>query len=327
MATTSESSIDLLVSWNGNKYKLAINNDSNIGELKEYLRDVTEVLPERQKLIGLVKGKLPPDSTKLNTLKLKLPVHSVILMGSVEKDILREPTDLDRDIVNDLDIDYSIGDTADPLRNLSNLAALENTISKSKIHLINDLSPSKKLLVLDLDYTLFDCKSQVSHISQLARPGMHEMLTVLSQHYEFCIWSQTSWRWLEAKITELGMLTHPDYRIAFVLDQSFMFSIENEKDLKKKKHQVKALRVIWDNLPQYGPHNTIHIDDLGRNFAMNPQSGLKISVFKNAPVMKATDRELVHLTKYLLQLTLVPDFGKLNHKNWKKYKGPLPKDD
>lgn len=126
------------------------------------------------------------------------------------------------------------------------------------------------------------------------------------------------------------MLTHSDYKIAFVLDQKAMFSIVNTKDRKHKKHQVKPLQLIWSKLP-FGPHSTvvinidtIHIDDLSRNFAMNPQSGLKIAPFKNAPVLKHTDRELVHLTKYLLQLSLVDDFRLLNHSKWKKYKGELP---
>jgi len=47
---------------------------------------------------------------------------------------------------------------------------------------------------------------------------------------------------------------------------------------------------------------------------MNPQSGLKITAFKNAPVSRKTDRELVALAKYLLQIVKVPDFRTLDHK-------------
>jgi ubiquitin-like domain-containing CTD phosphatase 1 len=59
---------------------------------------------------------------------------------------------------------------------------------------------------------------------------------------------------------------------------------------------------------------------------MNPESGLKISPFKNAPESSRTDRELVYLTKYLLQLTLVDDFRSLDHKEWKSFDGPLPEE-
>jgi ubiquitin-like domain-containing CTD phosphatase 1 len=146
------------------------------------------------------------------------------------------------------------------------------------------------------------------------------MLSKVYQHYEIVIWSQTSWRWLEAKITELGMLHHPDYKISFVLDQSSMFSMyyintygsdgkkrkKDSSDGKKKnedyKHQVKPLALIWKKFSQFSDLNTIHIDDLSRNFAMNPQSGLKITAFKNAPMTRDSDTELIHLTKYLLQI-------------------------
>ena len=57
---------------------------------------------------------------------------------------------------------------------------------------------------------------------------------------------------------------------------------------------------------------------------MNPKEGLKIQAFKNAPVSRETDRELVHLTKYLLQLTLIDDFTVVDHKNWKEFKGSMP---
>lgn len=225
---------------------------------------------------------------------------SVLILGTVEDDkfTISPPQD-DDSVVNDLDIDYSTGDSQKPWKDILNLQALEK-VKKTPIHIINDLRPGKKLIVFDLDYTLFDCKSQgnfsilktVGHISELARPGLHEMLAALYPYYEFCIWSQTSWRWLEAKvstkivilqITELGMLSHHEYKIGFVLDQSAMFSIMGEKRGVKKRHQVKPLQLIWHHLPVFSPKNTIHVDDLARNFAMNPKEGLKISPFKNAP--------------------------------------------
>lgn len=75
------------------------------------------------------------------------------------------------------------------------------------------------------------------------------------------------------KITELGILTHPGYKIAFVLDKTSMFSITTKRNGKPYKHEVKALDIIWNKFPElYSPVNSIHIDDLSRNFAMNPQS-------------------------------------------------------
>jgi len=41
------------------------------------------------------------------------------------------------------------------------------------------------------------------------------------------IFLQTSWRWLELKLTELSMLDNPHYKISFVLDKSSMFKIDS----------------------------------------------------------------------------------------------------
>jgi hypothetical protein len=30
----------------------------------------------------------------------------------------------------------------------------------------------------------------------------------------------------------------------------------------------------------YGPHNTLHVDDLARNFALNPANGIKIKAYR-----------------------------------------------
>ncbi len=30
----------------------------------------------------------------------------------------------------------------------------------------------------------------------------------------------------------------------------------------------------------YGPHNTLHVDDLARNFALNPANGMKIKAYR-----------------------------------------------
>lgn len=49
---------------------------------------------------------------------------------------------------------------------------------------------------------------------------------------------------------------------------------------------------------------------------MNPQSGLKIKPFREAHKNRETDRELVHLAKYLKKIAKLDDFTKLNHKHW-----------
>ena len=70
---------------------------------------------------------------------------------------------------------------------------------------------------------------------------------------------------------------------------------------------------------QFSAANTIHIDDLSRNFAFNPQSGLKCSPYKLKGKMndRSKDTELFPLTKYLLEIAAkVPDWRVLDHSKW-----------
>jgi len=43
--------------------------------------------------------------------------------------------------------------------------------------------------------------------------------------------------------------------------------------------QVKPLGVIWGKFPHWSRTNTLMVDDLRRNFIMNPQNGLKVVCF------------------------------------------------
>jgi len=88
------------------------------------------------------------------------------------------------------------------------------------------------------------------------------------EHYDLVIWSATSWRWLEIKLSELGMVNNPRYSICFVLDKTSMFRIISETaedggtaqgaaasdkgakpTMKEVKHSVKPLQMIWNKFP------------------------------------------------------------------------------
>jgi len=115
------------------------------------------------------------------------------------------------------------------------------------------------------------------------------------------------------------------YQISFVLDKTPMFTVFSKRDGKSYTHHVKPLQVIWNHFPQFSTKNTIHVDDLGRNFALNPRQGLKISAFKDAHTPTAmADRELDDLAKYLLHVASIEDMETLNHKDWKRVVRALP---
>lgn len=138
---------------------------------------------------------------------------------------------------------------------------------------------------------------------------------------------------------QLGVLDNPAYKIVALMDHLAMITIYSEK---KGLFDCKPLRVIWSQLsevsngrniticlvqslmlscvfPQfYGPENSVIVDDLTRNFAMNPKNGIPIKPYKGAHVNKYRDTELKLLARYL-QL-IASDVSEADHKNWRRYK-------
>ena len=154
---------------------------------------------------------------------------------------------------------------------------------------------------------------------------MDYFLSELYPYYDIAIWSQTSWRWLELKVTELGMMTSETYKICFVLDKSNMFKVGLSapyiqflswhclialniyvhniicyclivfeqfylsyvtcpfKSPQLDSGYVKPLHLIWSKHPHWGKQNTVIVDDLERNFVLNPESGVLISAFYRHP--------------------------------------------
>lgn len=321
----SDSLLALSMTWSGKKFPIEIPSSHTVGDLKSHIELLTNVLPIRQKLVGLAKGKLPSDDIILESLSLT-PNRNFIMMGTAENKIIKDFDAKDLPVViNDLNPDVDDYFPTDVQSSLvENKLKLQRAIRNVRVKPLNPVRKDKKLLILDLDYTLFDCKSSANSIHELIRPGMHEFLSEVYKQYDICIWSQTAWKFLKMKITELGILNNENYKITFVMDITSMFTIINPERLKKGKpmeHQVKALDILWANHEYvFGHKNTIHIDDVSRNFAMNPQSGLKISAFKNAHKLRHTDRELFYLKHYLILIAeKVNDFSVLNHKNWKEY--------
>jgi len=322
-----------------------LSEEDAVADLKAVLFSLTDVPTGRQKLLGLVKGALPSDQATLGS--LAIPASSIkdkngegdrtvhfMLLGTPMEATFKDPSALAA-VAADLadnteDVDFSSAAARqfaiEPAKDPANHKKLDKIVKRfSNFSVINEPRPGKNLLVLDLDYTLADTKRLLDTHSvalDAARPGLHDFLAAVYPHYDIVIWSQTSWRWLEVKLIELQMLADPRFKISFVLDRTPMFHIRSSVKGKEKERgpHCKPLELIWRRWPAiYGPHNTIHIDDLSRNFAMNPGNGLKIRAYKNSPNM---DTELAILTRYLLRLSRSGTRLDKGHSGWKELSGP-----
>lgn len=55
----------LLFTWAGKSFNLEIADSDRVFDLKVALHALTKVPSDRQKILGLVKGKLPPDQSRM----------------------------------------------------------------------------------------------------------------------------------------------------------------------------------------------------------------------------------------------------------------------
>ncbi|MBN3316362.1 UBCP1 phosphatase, partial [Atractosteus spatula] len=316
-ALCSRMSVSVIIKWGGHEYSITtLCEEDTVFDLKQSIKSLTGVLPERQKLLGLkVKGKAAEDDIKLGTLKLK-PNTKIMMMGSREEsleDVLGPPPEND-DVINDFDFEEEVIEVENREENLAKIA---RRVKDYKVEILNPPREGKRLLVLDVDYTLFDHKScaQCADSGQeLMRPFLHEFLTSAYEDYDIVIWSATSMKWIEAKMKTvlfvlqvLGVTNNPNYKITFMLDSAAMITVHIPK------------RGVVEYAEFYNKKNTIMFDDIGRNFLMNPQNGLKVRPFMKAHLNRDKDRELFKLSQYLKEIAKLEDFSDLNHKHWERW--------
>lgn len=309
-------SLKVIVKWSGKEFNIEnIDPLETVMELKVKIMEQTGVRPERQKLLNLkCKGKAATEDMKIGTLGLK-DNFKLMMMGSLEETIIetqKKPENLP-EVINDLDIEEDDVAVQDKEINLDKVA---KRVRDYEVKVLNPSRENMKLLVLDIDYTLFDHRSVAEAGWELMRPYLHEFLETAYQHYDIAIWSATNMKWIEEKMKLLGCSSNPNYKLAFYLDSRAMISVETEK---YGLVDVKPLGVIWGKYPQYSKQNTIMFDDLRRNFLMNPQNGLKIRPFREAHKNRTTDKELVGLAKYLTQIAKLEDLSELRHSRWEKF--------
>ena len=142
---------------------------------------------------------------------------------------------------------------------------------------------------------------------------------------------------------EIGLLNSRKYKICFILDKASM--------LKLKTGYVKPLHIIWNKLPHWNRTNTLHVDDLERNFVLNPENGIILSAYYRSPERAAeklekerkkrierrnvkgylpsqlappllaptdgSDDELRYLAQYLCLISQCDDLSAIDHKNWR----------
>ena len=169
------------VKWQGSVFDIPTAELSVLG-LKQALSEKTGVLPARCKLLGW-KPPFPSDDVLLSS--LVLPPAGLMLLGTPEA--IHEALAADALLAPDVVDDLGDEDTAAPLALVSQPLVqqkIERRVRAAKHVLLNPPPEGKKLLVLDIDYTLFDHRSVAEVPAELMRPHLHEFLSAAYAHYD-----------------------------------------------------------------------------------------------------------------------------------------------
>jgi len=309
-------SFSIILKWKSKSFTINdLTGDTTLKELQSLIEHQTKVKPSKQKLLSL-KTKGSVENVSLKELRVK-PNMKVMMVGTTDdelKEVLEPPPVTE--VINDFEDDDQ--EEVKLEHKEENLAKIAKRVSEYKIEEFNPPRKGKKLLVLDIDYTLFDHRSTAEKAIDLMRPYLHDFLTQAYEDYDIGIWSATSMKWITVKMKELGVSDNPNYKICFFMDHGAMITVFTER---YGVVDIKPLGVIWGKYPDYySSENTIMVDDLRRNFLMNPKSGLRISPYRNSYVAHEHDKELKDLASYLKKISTLESFAKLDHHHWKNFK-------
>lgn len=354
-----EDKITLQIKWQSKDLDAIILSPSEtISGIKRILENETGVLSKKQKLLGLrtKAGKPIDDTLALSELLLK-PNQKIMMLGTVEKDLqalaAQEEVEPHVQLHDDFD-DNDLEGQRQPINFLALPEVQEKLERRVQQAIIKELNPprhGKKCAVFDIDYTIFDLSSVSEDPIHLARPHLHEFFAAIYPHYDIIIWSATSMKWIDVKLRELGVTSHPSFKITACMDYTgtvtmffifpCVFAVSknsaaliniskfhaamvtiNAPGYSKSKNvfDCKPLHVLWKRFAAYyAPSNTIMCDDLRRNYVLNPQNGLVIRPFKRAMTSGKEDKELVGLKKYFLAIAELESLVDLEHDRWERY--------
>jgi ubiquitin-like domain-containing CTD phosphatase 1 len=361
--SADDGAFEVEVAFAGARSVLSFPPSSTLFDLRDELEERFAISRGGQKLLGLPRGAPLDDSTPLAGMKRPL---KLILMGTPDAALQQHmqrsaaaAVDAETAVSNDLllddggDEDGAAGDEALPA-NPTFLARIARRVASYRPKLIAGFRPGKKTLVLDVDYTLIDHRSTVMRPIDMARPHLHSFLAQAYAQFDIVIWSATSMKWIELKMSEMGVVSQadllgagagagagaasssagagaassseggddvssPPFRIAAFVDRGAMITITSPS---YGLVDVKPLGVLWGLFPEHvRPSTTIMFDDLRRNFLMNPRHGLRISACRSLPTTRDTDTELRDLAVYLLAIARLETLDGLNHRKWRRYIG------
>lgn len=100
-----------------------------------------------------------------------------MMMGSLERDLenIDIPPEDRQYVTNDLDVPDDVNLPVHD--NEVYIKKVDQRVEEYEVTVLNPSRPNKKLLVLDIDYSIYDHKSPNETVATVTRPFLHQFLT------------------------------------------------------------------------------------------------------------------------------------------------------
>ncbi|KAF2895077.1 hypothetical protein ILUMI_11106 [Ignelater luminosus] len=311
----------LKIEWENIYFPITVEKEDTIWDIRLWIFIATDLEPSSQLFVNLpLPGNIEEDSYLFWQLDLK-PGFILKVTNKFKED----PTVACLDsTINWAHLQFQSNLVLDLIKELS-----EATASTSKLHIekqpvnnnqiennedykaLSEPRPGKKLVVLDIDRTIFDYGS--SNMCCATRPFLEIFLKGIYDNFDIGIWSATDMDSVLAKLFAMGMLDNPNYKVLFCLNVNAMIPVT----VDKKRYRVKPLQTVWNRYAQYNCHNTIICDDQNINFFFNKKNGILVAPYycENHGV----DNELLRLLSYLKLIGECKDLTIFDHEKWRTH--------
>lgn len=178
-----------------------------------------------------------------------------------------------------------------------------------------------------------DCKYKAYNVYK--RPGLDDLLQFFDTHrdtYDVYLYTSIMAHNAAAMVLKL-MPDHAEYyteRI-FGRDMNKLIPVYMPDEEKKKKHErrvdtVRDLAKVWEVVPQYGPHNTVLVDDDEVKCAEYASNSIVVPEFVDEVQLTfmEDDQTLGKLTRYLQALARRKEDGDQVARDVRKYMKMYP---
>jgi ubiquitin-like domain-containing CTD phosphatase 1 len=336
----------LFIKYKGDVHEVPVDPTETVLDVKERVEAITCVSKAKQKLLGLRLKGVPgvgakvTDETRVDDLDLR--GHSakkpVMLLGTPEAahQRLRQEEEMQmQPHCQAFDEDEAEGE-GEVCGDGGSLASRPDVVAKlqSRYQRANilQLHPPKKgkCVVFDIDYTFFDLGGTSERPEELLRPYTKELMRYVNAElgFDIVIWSANSMKWITVKLKELGLVGDTvGFKITACMDYTAMLTLSSSElgeERKRKRMSAtfdcKPLAVLFHRYSEYySPDQTVMLDDLRRNFILNPKQGLTVRPFRKATTQGKQDTEFESLMAYFRILGGMESFDALDHNVWKRY--------